>query len=69
MVSSVVATGPVDEGRGDVHGRSAPNVPRRPAAAGANPPFAGGQPVEGEVDHRRGEQRQHLADDQAADHR
>src|SRR5262245_43317635 len=31
--------------------------------------ISSGEPVEGEIDHRRGEERQHLADDQSAHHR
>ena len=64
-VSSVVATGRRMNG---AERFMRPASPRRRRRAPAPPaPSARRQPVEGEVDHRRGEQRQHLADDQAAD--
>ena len=64
-VSSVVATGRCDEDARRVHA-----APSGAAAAGSAPMReARAQIVEEDVDHRRGVQRQHLAEDQAADHR
>ena len=57
---------PRDEGGGEVH----VGARRRPSRSGARRPDSRTrQPVEHQIDHRRGEQRQHLADDQAADDR
>ena len=56
-----------DEGLGEVHRVAAPLGLRRRRGrrrAAADAPL---EPVEPQVDHRRGEQRQRLADDQAAD--
>ena len=63
-VSSVVATGREMKGAEIFirRGSPPPTGLRRPASGEAHR-----QPVEVEIDHRRGEQRQHLADDQAAD--
>ena len=57
---------PVDEGRGDVH---APPPARRWTDRRRRPARTRRQPIEREIDDRRGVQRQHLAEDQAADDR
>ena len=72
MVSSVVATGRAMKGADRFMSaashrhrrRSADRMQRRVERHAAQAPA---QAVEGEVDHRRGEERQHLAHDQAAD--
>jgi hypothetical protein len=70
IVSSVVATGRSMKGDDNVciHG-PLPERPRarRAAVRAARPPAL--QAIEGEIDDRRREERQHLAEDQAADHR